>query len=265
MYAGPLHLLGIDLSIWNATFLAAIVLGYPVLWLACRSAGPPVPRFLVFRYAGTVYGTALGAQLFAYVVDRHTSVLPPPGISWVRYYFDPLSGPKTLYGAVLVLPVAALTLWEPRRGRDYVRTLDGWAPPLFAVLAIARVGCLLEGCCYGVPARWGLAFPAGTPASHRHVAAGWIAPGAASLPVVPTQAIEALLLAGLSVAALRALAAGRRGIFLPALAAYGICRFVLEFLRDDPERNVVGPFSVSQWVALALLGGYGAWRHLPAR
>ncbi len=265
MYPGPLHLFGTALSAWNATFVLAVLLGYPVLRIACRARGYPPPRYLALRYLATAYGAAVAAQWCAYLVDRHTSVLPAPEMSWVRYYFDPLAGPKTLYGAVLALPLLACTLWEPGRRFDYRATLDCWTPPLCAVLAMARVGCYLEGCCYGVPAPLGVAFPVGSPAYHRHFAAGLITPDAASLPVVPTQVIEALVLGGLAIAALSALAAGRRGIFPSTLAAYGLCRFAVELVRDDPERNVVGVFSVAQWIALGTLAAYALWRQAPGR
>jgi hypothetical protein len=39
----------------------------------------------------------------------------------------------------------------------------------------------------------------------------------------------------------------------------------LEFLRDDPERNFLGPLATSQWIGLVLLGSYGVWMRARAR
>jgi prolipoprotein diacylglyceryltransferase len=199
----------------------------------------------------------LGAQLLAYLVDRHASVVPPANVSSLRYFFDPLYGPKTLYGAIIVLPLTGLTLRQPRSGATYAAALDCWTPPLLAVVGMARIGCFLEGCCFGVPtSHFGVTFPAGSPAAVRQAAEGLIQPGGAPLPVVPTQLIEAMALFGLCLLALQALRAGRQGIFLPAVAAYSLVRFGLEFVRDDPERNALGPLAVSQWIAVAVLTGY---------
>ncbi len=259
MEPGPQILLrDAGISTWNAVFLLAVVAGYPILAIACRlRLGEPGPRGLALRYLGTAYGSALAAQLFAYLVDRHTSAFPAASVDPLRYYLDPFYGPKVLYGAVLALPLTGLTLWLPARGVTLRAALDCWTPPLLAVLGIARIGCWLEGCCYGVPASYlGMSFPMGSPAYQRHLAQGLIPPDAASLPVVPTQAIEALTLLVLCAMALHVLRAGRRGVFVPTIAAYSLLRFALEFARDDPERNGFGPLAVSQWIALAVVSTF---------
>jgi len=141
--------------------------------------------------------------------------------------------------------------------------LDRWTPAVMTVLASARIGCLLQGCCFGRPSSWlGVVFPAGTPPAVLHQHRGLIPAGAASLPVVPTQAISAAVLAALAVWCLDGVRRGRRHLFLHALALYSVFRFLVEIVRDDPERNVYGPLATSQWIALGILAMYAAWRSL---
>jgi len=44
-------------------------------------------------------------------------------------------------------------------------------------------------------------------------------------------------------------------VFLAYLALYSIARFLIEFFRGDDRGWSFGPFSISQWIALALLLG----------
>jgi phosphatidylglycerol:prolipoprotein diacylglycerol transferase len=137
---------------------------------------------------------------------------------------------------------------------------------MFAVLGVARVGCFLGGCCWGVRSdRLGIVFPHYGSLYQRQLADGLIAPGSPTLPVVPAQALEAALLLGLCAWSLRALRGGQRGIFPHAVALYSAARFVLESVRDDPDRNFLGPLSTSQWIAGALLLAYGTWRLASSR
>lgn len=51
-------------------------------------------------------------------------------------------------------------------GLPLLGALDAIAPGLALVIAIGRIGCFLQGCCFGVPTDlpWGVVFGAGTPA-----------------------------------------------------------------------------------------------------
>jgi prolipoprotein diacylglyceryltransferase len=265
MYPHALRLSGAEVSIWNLAFLAGALIGYPVLVLAHRYRdGGPLPRWLPLHWLVAVYVSALGAQLFAYVFDLNTSALPPRSVSWTRYYLDPLYGPKTLYGAILFLPLTVLMLSRAVGDLGYGVALDSWTPPMFVTLAICRIGCFLEGCCYGVPSsRFGVRFPVDSSVYHRQLADGAITAGSPPLPVVPTQALEALALLALGGLALARLRAGRTGIFVPFVAVYSVLRFAIEAVRDDATRNFLGPLSTSQWIALLVVGSSLAWMRRP--
>lgn len=257
MYAHDFELWGVRLGVWNALVVAGIGLGYLVLRATARARGLP-RRGLALRWLGTAYVALLGAQLFSYAFDRDTTLLPPPGMSAVRYYLHPLAGGKTLFGAMLTLPLGVGLVMLPARAGRFGDALAAWTPPLCAALACVRVGCFLQGCCYGIPSTWlGVALPPRSLLYWEHRRAGLIDEGEWTHPVVPTQLLEAAGLALLAGWAYRRARQGGEPVFLPTLVAYAALRFALEFARADPVRNAFGPFSSSQWIALAV--GAAAW------
>lgn len=121
-----------------------------------------------------------------------------------------------------------------------------------------RIGCFLSGCDYGIPtASWlGVRFPSGSLAAMDHAARGYVPPGAASLPVHPTQLYEAFLAAGAALIASQHLAHGRRDgtAFLSWLGLYALGRFLNEFLRGDESRGLYLGLSSAQYISLVLGG-----------
>lgn len=111
--------------------------------------------------------------------------------------------------------------------------------------AIGRIGCLLAGCCNGMPydGPFAVYYPNGLPGS---------APGQGYFPVQPLEAIVNLCIC----AALTAISRKERrsGVILSSyLGFYAVLRFSLEFLRGDSIRGMYGLFSTSQWIAVGML------------
>ena len=250
MYPHHLNIFGLDLSVWNAVFLVAVVLAW-VVFRACARREPMLDHPLL-RYAVVVYLSAISAQAFAYAFDVHTSMVPPPDVSVWRWYLDPLAGPKTLYGVLVLMPVSVALATTGTR-QPLRHALDLWTPAMFTLLAVVRVGCFLQGCCHGARSDlFGIAFPATGPVFAQQLREGLVAVGATqSLPVIPTQAIEATALALLALWSWRHLAKG--DVFLPGAVAYSIFRFGIEFVRADADRGFYGFLATSQWIALLVL------------
>ncbi len=128
------------------------------------------------------------------------------------------------------------------RDREHIRELltvtNAGACSVIVAHSIGRLGCLCAGCCHGL---------------HADPPLGWYMEYAGDT-VLPTQLYEALFLAGLFLL-LTVRVLNRRGYALPIyLAAYGVWRFFIEYLRgDDRGSSLVSWLSPSQLTALCLV------------
>ena len=108
--------------------------------------------------------------------------------------------------------------------------------------AFGRVGCFFAGCCHGIQTDsiFGVRFPEGP-----------------SYPVHPTQLYEAVFLFVLfGVCSYLALAKKFQHNMSVYLIAYGIFRFLLEYLRGDSRGSFIPGISPSQaWSILMAVGG----------
>ncbi|MBQ4480092.1 MAG: prolipoprotein diacylglyceryl transferase [Victivallales bacterium] len=132
---------------------------------------------------------------------------------------------------------------------------DLTAPVLPIAHAIARIGCLLNGCCFGIPWAHGVQYPAtGNTVLSLQIANGYAPPGTTTpLPVVPVQFLESLLC--VAIAALifwmerRKVMHHRR--FLVYVLLYSAGRIGLEFLRGDYEPHP--GMTPAQWTTLCFV------------
>jgi phosphatidylglycerol:prolipoprotein diacylglycerol transferase len=155
-------------------------------------------------------------------------------------------------------------------GLYYIRKhrLPMWRVTDLAAYAIpmglfwGRMGCFLNGCCFGkvTHSAWGVVFPKGGAAWRMHRDQGLLPhPTAAALPVHPTQLYSAL--ANLAIFALLYFGLRPRKRFDGQVfwwfgILYAISRAVTEIWRDDERGVVLGFISTSQiisvpWLALS--------------
>lgn len=235
------------------TFGLMAALGFVASYLAMKriaekTAELPsedVSRLLVF----TMVGGALGARL-AYVAEHWSAEFA--GLPFQEIFrFD--KGGLMFYGG-LVGAIAAIALFSSMTKRHIVSLLDLCATVLPLGHAFGRIGCFLNGCCYGrvTSSAFSVAYPAGSPAWHDQITCGLISRAAEkSLPLVPSQPIEAFLNLVLFVALFRiAQKTDRIGLLSGIyLVSYAIIRFFTETLRSDPRMNV-GCLSIAQFICI---------------
>ena len=243
-----------------------ILLGFLCgVWLPARRARliGAEPRHVMDVGVGGVVLGLLGARLF-YVIMTWSQFNPfqPAGFDFSRVLdmFKLWQGGLVFFGAFLVvLPWAWLySRWHKIRPLVF---LDLLVPGLAAGLAFGRIGCFLNGCCYGSACNlpWAVTFPIDSPAYKAQALLGQLPAGAAhSLPVHPAQlysSISAALIAGF----LYALWPRRRfdgQVTSIMMIMVGLVRFFEEMLRNDDVAafpNFAPTLTIAQWVAIGLI------------
>jgi len=166
-------------------------------------------------------------------------------------------GGLTFYGGVILAILVAF--WYIRRFKlPWIKILDtgGWGIALG--LGFGRIGCLLAGCCFGLPCpghHWYcLAFPRGSPAWEHQVNELHILSGSAlhSLPVYPTQPLHSIsnfLIFAFLYFYLRPRRRFDGQVFYAFLMLYSATRFLIEFIRGDPRGTLLG-LSTSQTMGI---------------
>lgn len=199
------------LSVYSYGFMLVVAFSLSS-WLACEEAKKQqVNPEIVFNllFAVFIFGV-IGARIF-YVIEN------------IGYYFkNPLEIIMLQYGGLswfggLILGTVSGAIYLRKRRLDSYRILDLVAPFIALGQALGRIGCLLNGCCFGKVSLYGIYFEV-----HK-------------LILLPTQIYSAAILLIIFII-LRLLqnrphAAG--SVFFSYLVLYSIKRFFIEFWRAD--------------------------------
>ena len=237
---GPLavHSYGLLLVI---AFLTAI-------WLAARAARRLAPERLAMNAEQLVdftclslMGGILGARFLYVVLQWDFFVRAPQELIAIWH------GGLVWYGG-FAGGLLAGWLYVRAAHLQFLRVLDQFIPFLALGHAIGRLGCFLNGCCYGKPTTsWcGVVFPGHTEA------------------VVPTQLIEAaglIFLYGLLRTLQPALSRRSGRLFGLYLVSYALLRLVIEHFRGDQAVFWAG-LTLQQLISLIvfLAGAYLVFR-----
>lgn len=212
-------ILGIDAYIVMAVigFAAAFFCG----WLRRKIYGYK-PLDLVAMLCVSIMGLTVGAKLLFIITE--IPALVNNRFSWEIVKSRVINGGFVFYGG---LAGALLCIyWLARYMKTDARKMLNFAIPCFTVFhAIGRIGCLLEGCCYGVEAGWGIVLAGET------------------VKRVPTQLIEAIVLVIISAILLlrdsKQIKSGKQYTLLPLyIIMYAPARFIIECWRGDVLRGV---------------------------
>lgn len=184
----------------------------------------------------SVLAGALMSRVFWLVLDPSVEL----AVAWARpaVVFDPRLGGHSSFGALAGgAAVMAVWLWQ-QRAEWAASAVDVLVPSGLAGLALARIGCLANGCDFGRRADidWAIRHPAGSEAFAAHLQRGWVAADAAwSAPVYPFALLLAagtlvIVAVGAAAVAYRRFQPGR--IAFGASGAYFLWRFTIEWTRD---------------------------------
>ena len=185
--------------------------------------------------------------------------------NWPDYRAAPLTilridqGGLIFYGG-LILASAVLVVFARHHRLPLWHAADFAIPGLAIGHALGRVGCFLNGCCYGRLAGdhfCGVVYPAVSEPGRLF----------AGLPLYPVQIIESACLLVIWLALLFAYPRRKKDgmVFALYLVLYPPCRFLLEYLRGDARQSWFA-IDIAQTTSIALfLIGIGLFAFLPRR
>jgi phosphatidylglycerol:prolipoprotein diacylglycerol transferase len=195
------------------------------IWTAYwRSQSEPMgPKAMSDMFPWIIFGTLCGAHV-VYVIGYSTAVTK---VDFVLQIIKVWQGGFVFYGGLFGGCLTVLIFSNLKRLRFW-SIMDILAPSMVLGSAVGRVGCFLNGCCYGKPSSlpWAVCYPEGHE-THPY--------GYSATAVHPTQIYEISLELGLYIA-LEMLYKHKRfngQVFCTYLIAYSILRAFVEIFRGD--------------------------------
>lgn len=190
--------------------------------------------FIIF----SVIGVAVGSRALFVITMIPDIVID---FSFNKLLYNIVGGGFVFYGGLLGAILAA-NIYVKAAHIDHNKIFNLFVPAFPLFHAFGRIGCFFSGCCYGIESKWGFEM--------------MTSPGVTRFPVQLAESFcEFLIFIALLVVENKK---GKSFELLPIyMVSYSVCRFLLEFLRDDEVRGHFLCFSTSQWIALGILVYYG--------
>ncbi len=186
----------------------------------------------------------IGARLFFVLANRHYYQAVPAEIWRIDY------GGLIFYGGIIGGMLGAV--WFAQRRREPLTVItDFLAMAIPPAHVLGRIGCFLNGCCYGLPVS---AAAGGEPSlAGRNCGVAMARDPTLRHPVQLYEAAGNLFIFAVLYFAFRR--KPRYGLISAGyLILYPALRFGFEFLRGDERMSLQG-LSGAQWLSLALIGG----------
>jgi phosphatidylglycerol---prolipoprotein diacylglyceryl transferase len=154
------------------------------------------------------------------------------------------------YGGVLAA-IATAIYYMRKHHMPALRTCDTFAPGVALGHAIGRIGCFSAGCCFGKPTdHWfGVTFT--------NPLANIVSGTPLNVPLYPTQLIESAV-EFINFLILLWMIKHKKfegQVIGSYLFLYGVARFFIEFIRNDPERGSMfgGAITGTQFISICLV------------
>lgn len=243
----------ININAYGAMLMCGFIAGMVITVYLGKRRGVSSERLMDLGLI-ILLSAIVGARLGYWVQGWFETGNPGPLIDFHELMSKGLGG-LSFHGG-LIGAIIAGGLYIRHMKLDFWRVTDAIMPGLALGYAITRIGCFLNGCCYGKPAGnlpWAVTFPC--------------SPDGLVRDVHPTQ-IYASLMGFLMFGILLLLArgdslrrAGRLGMVF--LVLEGIERYVMEIYRYTAQPS---SFTLAQGVSvLLIIGGITGWFLLPDR
>ena len=219
------------ISGFSMTFMiiVGVVAASILLFVYLHKRGTSSNQFLDLSIV--IVATVFVGVVFAILVEnvyeaiKHSVQGEPQAWTWGMTFYGGLAGGIPTF-------LLMYKYYYLKHGEPVLKNIVIIAPACITLgHAFGRIGCFLDGCCYGKPTTsWiGVKFP--------------LLPE----PVIPTQLIESAFLFLLTgILLMLVLVFKFKYTFIVYLGSYSIFRFIIEFFRGDDRGNFLGIFSPSQ-------------------
>ncbi len=175
-------------------------------------------NFILNLIIGIIVFSIIGARILHVLMYLPYYTLYPLRI--IRLW----EGGMTLQGG-LIFSISFSIYYIKTHHLPLDKIADCAAPAIAFGFSIGRIGCFLNGCCYGLPSSFGFVFPLNSPAGEF----------SSGQTLFPTQLISSLnlLIMGIVLHLLRKKNIARDRLLPLFLILYSVHRFLIEFLRGD--------------------------------
>ena len=227
-----------EISIYSYGFMLAIgfLVGIVIGHYRARREG--VDSGLVWdTWTACFIAGILGARLFYYVQNYRQEFAGQPLYKALEVW----QGGLVFYGGVIGAFLASWLVVKLRGGR-FLQIADISAPSLAVGVAFGRIGCFLNGCCWGCAAPagawYGVSFPPMSPP-----AVAYAVPGSEAIqwspPLVPSQLISAAAVFAIFLALTFFYRHRHRygEVFVMFLMLYAPARYGLEWIRNETPKD----------------------------
>lgn len=230
-------------SFYLPTYGVLVALGFlaglTVTLRLARRIGLPADKITNLAVYCAIAGI-FGAKLFMILFDFGDYLQNPGQI----FTFETLQAAGVFHGGLIAALIFA-AFYMRRQALPALRTTDAFAPGIAVGQAIGRLGCFAAGCCWGKQCDlpWGV-----------HFRSNFAAPVPLDKALHPVQLYESVADLAIFIFLYRQFGRSEKpgqilGLYL---VLYSIARFIIEFFREH-EQSLLGPFSLTQWIALGLL------------
>lgn len=246
------------LPIFGYGFMLFIAVATGGWWAARRAEREHLPSEKIWDLAFCLFLSGIaGARLFYLIQYRDRVFQDVTSIpQFVTTVLNLSNGGIVLYGGLIAAAAGFFGFCAVHRIRP-LAMLDIITPSIFLGIGFGRIGCFLNGCCYGdqTTLPWGVHFPRDSATFGALVEKGLLDPAASCTPALhPTQiysAFDGFMLATLT--AWYFCHRRRNGeVFAIGLFLYPITRFLIEFIRGDEPGLFGTRFTISQWISAAM-------------
>jgi len=219
------------LTVYSYGLVLVLAFTIAVFLLILKAKNQGLNSDLIFNLCTIILVSGIiGARIFYVILNLKFYINNPIQIIMLA------RGGLAWYGG-LILGSLTCIVYLRYKGLDIYKTVDLIIPYIALGQAIGRIGCFLNGCCYGLESpRFGIYFPV-----HDAV-------------LIPTQLYSSLALLGIFII-LRIFQERihRKGeVFYVYLFLYSLWRFFIEFFRGDSEAFILN-LSLFQIISIALL------------